>query len=162
MMMSVEEAAESVVELASEKQLRIATAESCTGGMIAGAITSIAGSSDVMDGSVVSYSNRIKHQILDVPPEILDSYGAVSEQTACAMAEGVRERLGVDCAVSVTGIAGPGGGTPEKPVGTVWIGVADAQGSRAQLHQFDGNRAEVREKTVIVALQLLCQAIEEA
>lgn len=162
MMLSVEEAAENVVDLAREKQLRIATAESCTGGMIAAAITSIAGSSDVMDGSVVSYSNRIKNQIIDVSQETLDSFGAVSEQTACAMAEGVRNRLGVDYAVSVTGIAGPGGGTPDKPVGTVWIGLADKEGSRAQLHLFDGNRAEVREKTVIVALQLLAQALQES
>ena len=151
----LESAAERVVSRARELGRTVGTAESCTGGLIAGALTSVAGSSEVFEGGIVSYSNDIKKAELGVSAETLESFGAVSEQTACEMAAGARRALGVDAAVSVTGIAGPGGAVPGKPVGTVWVGVASQNGVRAELHHFDGDRAEVRAATVDAALELL-------
>lgn len=155
-----------VVELADTLRARgwrVATAESCTGGLIAGACTGLAGSSDWFEGGVVSYSNAAKRELLGVPAAALDSHGAVSEPVACAMAEGVLERLGVDLAVAVTGVAGPGGGSAHKPVGTVWIAFAQRHGAgrvqtHAARHHLAGDRAQVREATVVAALQglLLC------
>lgn len=159
MYLTAEEIAALLVDRARNAGVTLATAESCTGGLIAGAITSIAGSSDVMEGGIVSYSNDVKMQVLGVQEETLNEFGAVSEQTACQMAVGACKRTGADMAVSVTGIAGPGGGTPEKPVGTVWIGLATKDGVRAELHQFDGTRDEVRERTVVTALTMMCEAI---
>lgn len=154
-----------VVELADVLRARswhMATAESCTGGLIAGACTEVTGSSDWFEGGVVSYSNAAKGELLGVPTEMLAAHGAVSEPVACAMAVGVLGRLHVDLAVAVTGIAGPGGGSPHKPVGTVWIAFAQRQGSgrvqtRAECHRFAGDRAQVREATVVAALQGLLQ-----
>ncbi len=111
----------------------IATAESCTGGLIAKRITDIAGSSNVYLGSCVTYANSAKEQLIGVSPDSLRQYGAVSEQVAIEMARGVRRSLGADIAISTTGIAGPGGGTPEKPVGTVWVGISSEKGDRAVL-----------------------------
>lgn len=159
MLLSSEELAASVVQHAREQGVTIATAESCTGGLVAGTITSVAGSSDVFEGSVVSYSNQVKMKSLGVDVDVLDSFGAVSEAVACQMAEGARSQLGVDYAVSLTGIAGPGGGSADKPVGTVWIGIASARGSFAELHRFDGDRSSVREHAVIAALFLLDKAM---
>ncbi|MFO1218422.1 MAG: CinA family protein [Burkholderiaceae bacterium] len=140
------------------RRQRLATAESCTGGLIAAACTERAGSSDWFEGGVVSYSNAAKRELLGVPAALLQAHGAVSEAVARAMAEGVLARLGVDLAVAVTGIAGPGGGSAHKPVGTVWIAWARRGGAtQAQHFRFDGDRARVREATVVAALQGLLQ-----
>ena len=127
-----------VLELLRERGLTLATAESCTGGLVASRLTAIPGASDVFLGSVVAYSNSVKAAQLGVPEEMLATFGAVSAETAAAMAEGARERLGADVAVSVTGVAGPGGGTPEKPVGLVFIHAAGPQGERRLRLDFPG------------------------
>ena len=140
----------------------LATAESCTGGLIGHLLTEIAGSSDYYIGGIVAYSNAVKHAYLGVPEAVLQFEGAVSEVTARAMAEGVRRAMGSDIGLSVTGIAGPGGGTPEKPVGLVYIGLAEASGVRAQKHLFGGLRADVRLRTTQAALDMLRQALLKA
>ncbi len=135
----------------------IATAESCTGGMIAAALTDIAGSSAVVDRGFVTYSNEAKNEVLSVPMALIEEHGAVSEETARAMAKGAIAHSRASLAVSVTGIAGPGGGTEEKPVGLVWFGLADEKGQmRAEHHVFEDNgRGFIREKTVETALEML-------
>jgi nicotinamide-nucleotide amidase len=142
----------------------LVTAESCTGGLIAGCLTEIAGSSDVIDCGFVTYSNAAKQRILGVPPDMLAVNGAVSEQVARAMAEGARDRTGCDIAIAVTGIAGPGGGTAEKPVGLVHI--ACARREQPTLHQRysfgDQGRAVVRQLTVRSALELVAKQLEGA
>ncbi len=133
---------------------RIATAESCTGGLIAGAITDVAGSSEWFERGFVTYSNAAKEEMLGVPRAMLDEHGAVSEPVARAMAEGALARSSADSAVSVTGVAGPGGGTPAKPVGMVcfaWARRGSATSSRT--HHLAGNRADVRAASVAIALQ---------
>ena len=141
---------------------RIASAESCTGGLIAAACTSVAGSSDWFEAGFVSYGNHAKTQMLGVAAELIATHGAVSEQVAHAMATGALERGAVDMAVAVTGIAGPGGAVPGKPVGTVWLALAlrdePAPRVRAELLQLSGDRASVREQTLRVALQRLRDA----
>ena len=141
---------------------RMACAESCTGGLIAAACTSVAGSSDWFEAGFVSYGNQAKTQMLGVDAALLGAHGAVSEQVARAMASGALERAGVDLAVAVTGIAGPGGGTPDKPVGTVWLALATRRSSGTSMHtehlQLAGDRAAVREQTLRVALQRLYEA----
>lgn len=133
-----------------------ATAESCTGGLIAGALTAIAGSSDVLDCGVVTYSNAAKAALLGVPKATLARDGAVSEATARAMAEGMLARSQAGVAVAVTGIAGPGGGSAGKPVGLVWFGLARrGEATRAECQRFAGDRSEVRRATVLRALALL-------
>ena len=112
---------EEVGELLKSKNLSLSTAESCTGGSIAARLTSIAGSSEYFNGSIVAYSNEVKMNLLYVSPETLERHGAVSEETVIEMVKGAMKALKTDCAVATSGIAGPGGGTPEKPVGTVWI-----------------------------------------
>lgn len=151
--------AQSVIEAAVSKQLKIATAESCTGGMVAQALTSVPGASDALEGTVVSYSNQVKHQVLGVSQSTLDAFGAVSSQTACEMAAGVRSRLACDAAVSITGIAGPSGGVPGKPVGTVWIGISTNDGEHAELHHFNGDREQVRIQSAAAALDMLEKAL---
>ncbi|GAA2065679.1 competence/damage-inducible protein A [Williamsia deligens] len=139
---------------------RVATAESCTGGMIAARLTDRAGSSDYVMGGVVSYSNDAKSDLLDVPSDMIAEHGAVSEQVAAAMARGALARLGADIAVSTTGIAGPGGGTAEKPVGTVYFGLARADGDVVTRRLvLAGSRADVRERSVTVAMHLLRRAL---
>lgn len=137
--------------------LHLATAESCTGGLIAGCLTEIAGSSDVVGYGFVTYSNEAKQDVLSVPAEMLRVNGAVSEQVARAMAEGALERAGADIAVAVTGIAGPGGGSEEKPVGLVHM--ACARAGQPTLHERclfgDQGRSKVRELTVVSALRLV-------
>ena len=147
-----------LVELLKAQGLTCATAESCTGGGIGSAITSVPGSSDVFAGGVVSYSNAVKRDVLGVSQESLDRYGAVSSEVACEMASGVRRLLKTDLAVSVTGIAGPGGGSAEKPVGLVWFGVSTATGTRTERAIFAGDRASVRRQAVIHALGMLTVA----
>ena len=138
----------------------IATAESCTGGGVAAALTSLAGSSDYVMGGIVSYSNAAKASLLGVPQEILETRGAVSPECARAMAEGARRALGSDLAVSTTGIAGPGGGTARKPVGLVYIAVAGPDGTSAVEHHFPGDRAAVTSAATEAALAMLLAHIE--
>jgi len=140
--------------------MKIATAESCTGGMIASRITSVAGASGCFDCGVVTYSNEQKHRLLNVNQETLESKGAVSEETALQMCEGVRALAGADIGISVTGIAGPGGGTADKPVGTVWIGVSCEKVHRAFRFLFSGDRNQVRLQTTIAALEIARRAAE--
>lgn len=137
------------------------TAESCTGGLIAAAITGVAGSSEFYDRGFITYSNEAKTQMLGVPEDILVAHGAVSEETARAMVEGALRKSRAHLAVSVTGIAGPGGGSEEKPVGLVYIGYGVRDGTvNVARHQFEGNRAAVREKTAAAALQHALSLLE--
>ena len=153
--------AEEVLDKCRGLGLRLVTAESCTGGLIVGCLTEIAGSSDVIDYAFVTYSNGAKMDVLNVPADMLEVNGAVSEQVARAMAEGALERTGADIAISVTVIAGPGGGTAEKPVGLVHM--ACARSGELTLHQRclfgDVGRGKVRELTVLSALELTLQQL---
>jgi nicotinamide-nucleotide amidase len=146
--------AESLIRRFAARGATIATAESCTGGLLGARITDVPGSSSVYLGGIVSYADRVKVDRLGVDPGLLRAHGAVSEPVARVMAGGAREAFGSSLAIAVTGIAGPGGGTPDKPVGTVWISVADASGTEAQGFRFPGNREMVRERTVHKALEL--------
>lgn len=150
----IEQRSKDVIKKATDKSLQLSTAESCTGGLIAGSLTAIAGSSAVVQGGVVSYSNDVKQGVLGVSQTDLASKGAVSSEVAQQMCEGSRKLLKTDIAVSVTGIAGPGGGSAEKPVGTVWFGVASAAGTKSEVKHFDGDREQVRLQTVFYALEL--------
>lgn len=133
----------------------LATAESCTGGLIAGACTNLAGSSKWFDRGFVSYSNRAKTELLGVPEELITRHGAVSEPVARAMAEGALARASVQASVAVTGIAGPGGGNADKPVGTVWFGWCVNGQTHTESQHFSGDRVAVREQTVAYALARL-------
>lgn len=136
----------------------LATAESCTGGGIGAALTAVAGSSQVYKGGVISYTNFVKETVLGVDEELLERYGAVSHPVAKSMAEGVRNLLKTDIAVSVTGLAGPGGDDFGNPVGTVFIGYCDASKSYVQECHFTGDREEVRNQAITTALQIiLCE-----
>ncbi len=135
----------------------VATAESCTGGYIAHLLTLAAGSSDYFKGGVVAYSNEVKEQLLGVDPATIRKKGAVSEAVVRQMAEGARKRLGTDYAVSVSGIAGPAGGTPEKPVGTVWIGVAGPERTVARNYLF----TSVREQNIVCAARQALELLQE-
>ena len=149
-------AAEAALHVLRARGMMVATAESCTGGLIAAALTAIAGSSDVVDRGFVTYSNGAKAGMLGVDPALIAGYGAVSAPVAAAMAAGALERSDAGVAVSVTGVAGPGGGTPDKPVGTVWFGLAMRSGPvQTERVVFPGDRAAVREATVLHALSLL-------
>lgn len=151
--------AEKLVELYRAVGKTCATAESCTGGGIGAAITAIAGSSEMFLGGVISYANSVKHGVLGVKSETLSTVGAVSSETAAQMADGARRLTGADIAVAVTGIAGPGGGSVDKPVGLVWFGLASASGVRTEKVLFPGDRAAVRAATVVHALGMLTAAI---
>ncbi len=144
-----------------EKKLTVATAESCTGGLVANRLTDVAGSSGYVKGGIVSYTDEVKENTLGVPCEILAEYGAVSELTARAMAEGARRALGADVAVSTTGLAGPGGGTEGTPVGTVFIAVSGVNGTVAEKHSFTGTRGQVKFRASQAALSLLRKYIKE-
>lgn len=144
-----------------ERGWRMVTAESCTGGWIAQAMTAIAGSSDWFDGGLVTYSNAAKASLLDVPPMTLERHGAVSSETALAMVSGAQSRFGADVAVAVTGVAGPGGGSAEKPVGTVWFGFVAGTAAPWTVHQvFAGDRRAVRAHTVRFALGSLIDHLD--
>jgi nicotinamide-nucleotide amidase len=146
---------ELVLSLAGASGLRLATAESCTGGMVAARLTSVPGASASFVGGVVSYADEVKRSELDVPEELLAAHGAVSAEVAAAMAEGARRRLGADVAVAVTGVAGPDGGTPEKPVGRVYLHAAGPDGSLARMLDLPGEREQIRVRATVTALHLL-------
>jgi nicotinamide-nucleotide amidase len=149
----------SLLDLCRMRKLTVATAESCTGGLVAAALTDIPGSSDVIDRGFVTYSNAAKHQMLGVPTATLDTFGAVSKETATAMAFGALEHADVDLAVAITGIAGPGGATPGKPVGLVHLAVAARDGRITHKECRFGavGRANVREQSVVEALKMLTE-----
>lgn len=144
-----------VLRRAAAAGVSLATAESCTGGLIGVRLTEIPGSSEVYQGGIVCYSNRLKTEELGVPAALIEEHGAVSEAVVRAMAEGARHKLDADLTVAVTGIAGPGGGTPEKPVGTVWLAVADATGTLSRSSMFPGSRREIRRRAAQAALWML-------
>ena len=146
---------ELVLSLAAARGLRLATAESCTGGMVAARLTDVPGSSESFVGGIVAYADDVKRSELGVPEELLAAYGAVSAEVAAAMAEGARRALDADVAVAVTGVAGPGGGTPEKPVGRVHIHAAGPDGSLARVLDLPGEREQVRVRATVTALHLL-------
>lgn len=147
-------------ELLRERGLKLATAESCTGGLIAHRITNIPGSSDYFLGGVVAYAYEAKVAQLGVPWETLQAYGAVSRETVVEMARGARRTLEADLAVSVTGIAGPGGGLPEKPVGTTWIGLSTPEGEWARRFVWDGDRAQNKAYSAQAALQFVIDYLQ--
>lgn len=153
--------AEVVLGALREQRQTLATAESCTGGLISADLTEVAGASEVFLGGVVSYSNEVKEDLLGVPHETLVAHGAVSEEVARAMAEGVRERVAADWGIGITGIAGPGGGTEEKPVGLVHWAVAGPGGTEVRHRVFFGNRSIIRRWSVNSALDLLRRALME-
>ena len=146
---------ESVIAALREAGTTVATAESCTGGLIGAMLTDVAGSSAAYLGGWVTYTNAMKTQQLGVPAELIERHGAVSEATVRAMAAGARERSGADLAVSVSGVAGPGGGSDDKPVGTVWVGLATADGVEARLARLVGDRDTIRDRSAKCALQWL-------
>ena len=159
----IETLAASVVAAASARGWMVATAESCTGGLVAGALTAVPGSSAVVDRGFVTYSNAAKAEMLGVPAETIEDHGAVSEPVARAMAAGARVTAGTDLAVSITGVAGPGGGSEEKPVGLVHFGCAGPDGVEHVVRRFgDIGREQVRLESVRVALGLLLAACEAA
>lgn len=137
----------------------LGTAESCTGGLIADTLTNVSGSSDWFAGAVVAYANEVKTGLLHVPQEVLAAHGAVSEPVVLAMARGLRELLGVDAAVAVSGIAGPTGGSEDKPVGTVWMAWSAGETERAVVHHFSGNRLAVKAATAREAVQGLADLL---
>lgn len=141
------------------QKFSIATAESCTGGLLAHYLTSISGSSTYFERGIVSYSNTAKQELLGVKKTTLEKYGAVSKHTAKEMAIGIRTKAKTNVGISTTGIAGPTGGTAEKPVGLVFIGIATPTGNLVARHQFTGDRLEIKKQTCYAALQLLLTAI---
>ena len=144
-----------------ERGWLVGTAESCTGGLIADTLTNISGSSDWFAGAVVAYANAVKTGLLGVPEEVLAAHGAVSEPVVLAMAQGLRRLLGVDAAVAVSGIAGPTGGSADKPVGTVWMAWSVGDAARAAGHRFDGDRPAVKAATARAAIQGLDDLLAE-
>ena len=148
--------------LAGRQGITVAAAESCSGGEVAHRVTALPGSSAYFLGSIVAYANEAKRDLLDVPAEILDTKGAVSEECARAMAEGARRAFGAELAVATTGIAGPGGATSRKPVGLVYVALAGPSETVAQEHHFAGGRTAIVNATAEAALRLLVTAVEEA
>ena len=168
MVTKLDKITENVVQLLEGIDCTVATAESCTGGLLSGAITSVSGASDVFGYGTCTYANEAKMKLLSVKAETLEEYGAVSTQTAREMADGIRKLSGADYGVSTTGIAGPTGGTADKPVGTVCIGISSEKGTYAERYVFDGGmfretgdkRTAIRFEAVYTALTLLKKEIE--
>jgi nicotinamide-nucleotide amidase len=149
-----------VLDLCRMRGLTLAAAESCTGGLVAARLTEIAGASDVFRGSVVAYANEVKERELGVPTELIEQFGAVSPEVAQGMAAGVRERLGADVGVAVTGVAGPGGGTEEKPVGLVFLHAVGPEGEKSRRLELPGDREMVRGRATAAALHLVRMLLE--
>jgi len=152
---------EVVAGLLVDKKLRLALAESCTGGLVAARLTDVPGSSRFLDRGYIPYANTAKVQDLGIDPALLEGMGAVSEEVAKAMAAGARRTSGADVSVAITGIAGPGGGTPEKPVGLVFIAIDGAAGTRVRRCFFPGERSRIRTQTVQAALEMLRRGLLE-
>lgn len=144
----------------SEKKLMVATAESCTGGLIAKSLTDLAGSSDWFERGFVTYSNAAKIEMIGVPESVIAEYGAVSEAVANSMASGARHHSAAECSIAVTGVAGPAGGSDEKPIGTVWISVAIKDQIFTQKYLFAGDRDAIRQATMLQAIQNLLQLLK--
>jgi nicotinamide-nucleotide amidase len=153
---------ELVLDRCRERGWSLATAESCTGGLLAAGLTAIPGATDVIVGGIVAYANEVKLEQLDVPPELIEEHGAVSAEVAEAMARGARDRLGVDVGVSVTGVAGPGGGSEEKPVGLVYYHVETPAGGRGASFDFPGDRDSIRRRSVVASLHLVLRLLEQS
>jgi nicotinamide-nucleotide amidase len=153
---------EIVLDLCRVRGLSLATAESCTGGLVAGRLTSVPGSSDVFVGGIVAYADEVKQRELDVPESLLAEHGAVSAEVAQAMAVGARGRLDADVAVAVTGIAGPTGGTPEKPVGLVFLHAAGPDGERGLRFELPGDRDSIRSRSAVAALHLVRRVLSQS
>ena len=153
--MNKDEVLKKLSTLLIENKLTIATAESCTGGLIAHRLTNISGSSAYFDRGIISYSNQAKHDLLDVPDQLIKEYGAVSTEVAEAMANGARKNAHTDIGLSTTGIAGPTGGSKEKPVGLVYIGLSTADYTQVHRHVSSGSRLENKEHFCITALNIL-------
>lgn len=151
--------AATILEQLRSRHVRLAVAESCTGGLLAARVTAVPGASDVFVGGVVAYDDRVKTDSLGVPRELLQRHGAVSEQVVRAMVEGVQQRFSVEASLAVTGIAGPSGGTPDKPVGTVWLAARWGSETRALKRIFPGDRGEIRARSAQAALDLLRRVI---
>lgn len=151
----LEEIAPDLIEILREKGLTLSTAESCTGGNIAHHLTLVAGCSDIYNGGAVTYSNAAKTDILGVEAAIIETYGAVSEEVVRAMAQGACDRFHTDCAVATSGIAGPSGGSDDKPVGTVWTAVVTPSGTFSELYHLSGPRSEIIDKATLLVLRLL-------
>ncbi len=151
-----------IIDTLRRRRQTIATAESCTGGAISDALVRVPGASDVFRGGVVAYNNDVKRSMLDVPADILREHGAVSVETAIAMARGARRRMGADVAIATTGVAGPGGGTEDKPVGLVWFAlVADGE-PRTYRATFPGDRADIRARATMAGLSAIWRYLERA
>ena len=151
---------QAVVDRLLQHRQKVCTAESCTGGLIAKTLTDLAGSSDWFERGFVTYSNAAKNEMLAVPASLIEDYGAVSEAVATAMASGALHHSEADYSIAVTGIAGPGGGSDDKPVGTVWIAVASAEQMVARRYQFAGDRQAVRTATMHSAFELLLDLVQ--
>ena len=150
-----------IIDIMREKNLTLGSVESATGGLIAHLLTNVPGSSDVFQGSITSYSNEIKMKIVGVKKTTLEKYGAVSSQVAWAMAKGGRKTLGVDICVADTGIAGPGGATPGKPVGLFYLGLSHQDGTFTQKHLFKGSREENKQQAALTALNWVRAYLKE-
>jgi nicotinamide-nucleotide amidase len=155
--------AENVLAACRRRGWHVATAESCTGGLVAAALTAIGGASDVVERGFVAYSKEAKIELLGVPAETIAAHGAVSAEAAAAMARGAVARTPADLAVSITGIAGPRGGTPQKPVGLVYLGVARRDGAcRVERRVFPGDRTAIRDAALVLALEMLQSEAQSA
>lgn len=150
--MLIQRAVQEVGELLGLEDYTLATAESCTGGLLASTLTDVSGSSAWFRGSVVAYANEVKQGLLGVPEEDIAAHGAVSESVVKAMAEGVKKAVGADVSVAISGIAGPTGGTPDKPVGTVWMAWSWPYGTKTKIYHFDGGRDAVKAQSVMAAV----------
>ncbi|MCF0223845.1 MAG: CinA family protein [Fibrobacter sp.] len=155
----IEKLAKEVIKALEERHETLSTAESCTGGLVASHIIDVPGSSAVMKGGIVAYQNSIKEKLLGVNPQILTEKGAVSAETVLAMANGALEQFNSDWAISTSGIAGPGGAEPGKPVGTVWMAVGKKGKIETRCEKFTGNRTQIREKSVYKVLDMLLLSI---
>ncbi len=151
---------EILLEHMHTRGLKLATAESCTGGLVSDRITNVSGSSEYFPGGIVSYSNEVKASLLEVSWNTLHAHGAVSEETVLEMARGAKKLFGADIAVSVSGVAGPAGGTPEKPVGTTWLGLSTSEGEWSRNFVWDGDREQNKHDSSEAALQFVIDYLE--